>query len=188
MDNIIEIIVFFFVIYSILGSIFGKKKKRRTNDSPEPRDQKISYKRYDEKKVVFKKPSANQEILEELFGIKIPKTESDYGTRNVEAESRDLENTSWDPEKEFEQKVTAREKYEYRNIEKDVPNVDYDKLTSLEGTKRRSKTVSQIHYDYKVVTYGKAKKLREKLLTNQSVKELFLVTEILNKPKALRKH
>ncbi|MEW6194836.1 MAG: hypothetical protein AB1521_06760 [Bacteroidota bacterium] len=190
MDNIIEIIVFFFVIYSIFGSIFGKKKSKRTNGSTQPENQKISYRRYDDKKTTYKKPTGNQEILEELFGIKLPKTDNDYGTRNVEAESRDLENASWDPEREFEQKVTAREKYEYRNIEKAVPDIDYDLTSSLE-TMPKKKTMSEIlhkQYDYKVVCHSRAKNFKDKLLKNQSVQELIILSEILAKPKALRKH
>ncbi len=190
MDNIIEIIVFFFVIYSILGSIFGKKKSKRTSNSPKPQDQKISYQRYDDKKTSYKRPSGNQEIFEELFGIKLPKSGNDYETRNVEKDADDLEKITWDPEKEFEQKVTAREKYEYRNIEKVVPDIDYDLAGSLENVQKK-KTMSEIlhkQYDQKVVTYERAKNFRNKLLANQSIKEFIILTEILNKPKALRKH
>ncbi len=188
MDNIFEIIVFFFVIYSILGSIFGKKKPKKTNIPSEPMKPQTIYKRQDDNKVVLKKSQNNQDILEELFGIKLPKTDNDYENHNVEKTSPDLEHSTWDPQKEFEQKVLTREKYEYRNIEKVIPDIDYDHQNSLEISKKKIKTAITNHYEYKVISFEKARKIKEKLADKESIKELFVISEIIGKPKALRKN
>lgn len=186
MDNIFEIIVFFFVIYSILGSIFGKKKPKKTNIPSEPMRPQTIYKRQDDNKVVLNKSPNNQDILEELFGIKLPKTD-DHEIQNVEKTSPDIEHSTWDPQKEFEQKVQTREKYEYRNIEKVIPDIDYDYQNSLEISRKQIKTAIKSHYDHKVISFEKARKIKEKLTDKESIKELFIISEIIGKPKALRK-
>lgn len=184
MDNIIEIIVFFFVIYSILGSIFGKKKPQQKKNQqqykrPVPQQQRTAT------KPVPSQPSS-QDILEELFGIKIPKPEenSDYSTNKT---ADNLEYSSWDPEKDFQKKVEQRQNYEYRNIEKDIPDVNYDRIAALETTKKKVKTAEPIILNEKKEIYKKALEIREKLREPKSVRELFLISEILSKPRSFRK-
>jgi hypothetical protein len=184
MDNIIEIIVFFFVIYSILGSIFGKKKTQQKKNQqqykrPVPQQRRTTTRRAPSQQ-------SSQDILEELFGFKIPKPEENtgYSTTN---QADNLEYSSWDPEKDFQKKVEQRQNYEYRSIEKEVPDVNYDKIATLETAKRKVKISDPIVQKNKKEIFKKTIEIKQKLREPRTVRELFLISEILSKPRALRK-
>ncbi len=184
MDNIIEIIVFFFVIYSILGSIFGKKKQQQKKNQQQYK-RPVPQQRRTATKPVPSQPSS-QDILEELFGIKIPKPEENTGYSTTKT-ADDLEYSSWDPEKDFQKKVEQRQNYKYRTIEKDIPDVNYDRIAALETTRKKVKTPEPIILKDKKETYKKALEVRQKLSEPRTVRELFLISEILLKPRSFRK-
>lgn len=187
MDNIIEIIVFFFVIYSILSSLFGKKKKQQ---KAQPSDTTVPDIPQPTRRVpqtgIPQRPSS-QDILEELFGLKIPKPEeADPYSRPENQEN--LEYQSWDPEKDFKKKVEEKEKYEYRNIEKEYADVNYDRITTLEKSKKRLKPAVTKHKPNTMVSLNKRTvEIKQKLRDPQSIRDLFIISEIINKPRALRK-
>jgi hypothetical protein len=183
MDNLFELIIFFFVIYSIISSLFGKKKKPQTQQRKKP----VQYRSKPEvdTKTSTAKPS-NKDILEELFGFKIPQPETEPQSTRNEKYDENLEYSSWDPEKEFDKKVKQRESVEYRNIEKDVPDINYDKEVSLEKKKlTRPKSVFQEYETIKKIN-KKAIGLRNKLRNPETFRDMFIISEIINKPKALR--
>lgn len=184
MDNIFELIIFFFVIYSILSSLFGKKKKK---PQTEQRKKPVQYRSKPEpQQRTQTSQQSNKDILEELFGFKIPQPESEPQSSRSEKYNENLEYSSWDPEKEFEKKVKQRESIEYRNIEKDIPDINYDKVASLEK-KQIVKTKSSVQaYEAIKSTNKRAAGLRKKLNNPESFRDLFIVSEIINKPKALR--
>ncbi|MBI1939483.1 MAG: hypothetical protein HYS25_15345 [Ignavibacteriales bacterium] len=184
MDDIIQLIVFFFVIYSIVASIFGKKK---TQKSETQRRTQVPYQTKDSGKVYSRKQTSSADVLEELFGFKIPKTENEYRTANYDREGINLEKVSWNPEKEFEKKVSAREAYEKRNIEKRVPDIDYDKLVSLESARKKTAVDHHKIYARQSDANKKAEEIKRRLKSKSTVKEAFILSELLNKPKALRK-
>jgi hypothetical protein len=184
MDNIIEIIVFFFVIYSILSSILGKKKPQQKKNqqqykSPVPQRKSPSAK-------PVPSQTSSQDILEELFGIKVPKPEEETGY-NKQIPNENLEYQSWDPEKDFEKKVKQKDKYEKGNIEKDLPDVNYDKFTTLETTKKKVKVADPIIFKDKREVYNRSTEVKRKLKTQKTLRELFLISEILSKPRAFRR-
>lgn len=187
MDNIIEIIVFFFVIYSILGSLFGKKKKQQKTSPSERSAPDIPRQTRRVPQTGIPQRPSSQDILEELFGLKIPKPEeADPYSRPENQEN--LEYQSWDPEKDFKKKVEEKEKYEYRNIEKEYADVNYDKISTLEKTKKRQKPVIKKQEPLTPVTLNKRTvEIRQKLRDPQSIRDLFIISEIINKPRALRK-
>lgn len=185
MDNIIEIIVFFFVIYSILGSVFGKKKTQQKK-GPQQYKRPVPQARPRNTRAETPRQQSSQDILEELFGIKIPKPEEEtnYG-KPIPAD--DLEYSSWDPEKDFQKKVEQREKYEYRNIEKSVPDVNYDKISTLETSQRKIKSTPPVILQPKKEISKRTIELRQKLRDTKNLQDLFLISEILGKPRAMRK-
>lgn len=187
MDNIIEIIVFFFVIYSILGSLFGKKKKQqKAGPSEKPLPDIPRQTRRVPQTRSPQRPSS-QDILEELFGLKIPKPEENDQYSQPEYQEN-LEYQSWDPEKDFKKKVEEKEKYEYRNIEKEYADVNYDKISTLEKTKKKPKPVTIKKETLPTVSLNKRTvEIRQKLRDPQSIRDLFIISEIINKPRALRK-
>lgn len=179
MDNIIEIVVFFFIIYSILSSFLGKKKK-----SP--------YKVPDNQTGdVKQKTSPNREsieTLEELFGFKFPKTEDEFPTAQTKSKPERIENISWDPEKDFQQKISKRESFSNRNIEKTVPDINYDKTPSYTSASKRKISKTDVKQTKaKIVENKKVIEIRKKLAEQNSIKEAIILSEILNKPKALRR-
>lgn len=185
MDNIIEIIVFFFVIYSILGSVFGKKKTQQKK-SPQQYKRPLPQNRPSNKRADTQRQQSSQDILEELFGIKIPKPEEDpYYSPTKQHEN--LEYQSWDPETDFKKKVEQKEKYEYRNIEKAVPDVNYDKIKTLETSERKIKATQPVILQSKKEISKRTIELRQKLRDTKSLQDLFLISEILGKPRAMRK-
>jgi len=185
MDNIIEIIVFFFVIYSILGSVFGKKKTQQKKGQQQYK-RPVPQNNPRNTRTGTPRQQSSQDILEELFGIKIPKPDDDSSYTQTQPHD-DLEYQSWDPEKDFKKKVEQKEKYEYRNIEKTVPDVNYDKITTLETSQRKSKTAQPILIQSKREISKRTLELRQKLRDTKSLQDLFLVSEILGKPRAMRK-
>jgi hypothetical protein len=187
MDNLFEIIIFFFVIYSVLGSLFGKKKQQNTQKQNQQHRRKPSptYSRKVPETSVPKKPSS-QDILEELFGMKLPKTEKDTGY-SERSSNDNLEYMSWDPQKDFEKKVEQKEKYEYRNIEKKIPDINYDKIAALEVEQKRIKSAQSVYaYTAKKKIDRRTSEIKNKLRDPRTIRDLYLISEILNKPKALR--
>lgn len=184
MDNIIEIIVFFFVIYSILGSIFGKKKQQQKKNQPQYKRPVPQQRRTTTNPVPSQQSS--QDILEKLFGIKIPKPEGNTGYSTTKS-ADNLEYSSWDPEKDFQKKVEQRQNYEYRNIEKEISDVNYDRIATLETTRKKVSTPEPIILKDKKEVYKKALEVRQKLREPRTVRELVLTSEILAKPRAFRK-
>lgn len=185
MDDIIQLIVFFFVIYSIVASLFGKKKSKKSDTAQRPTQS--PYQTKGREKVYSKRQPSNADVLEELFGFKIPKTEDKYRTAEYDREGIDLEKVSWNPEKEFEKKISAREAYGKRNIKKPVSDIDYDKLSSLESAGKRTAVDHHKIYEQKKSVNKKTEEIKRRLKSKPTIKEAFIVSELLNKPKALRK-
>jgi len=185
MDNIIEIIVFFFVIYSILGSVFGKKKPQQKKNQ-QPYKQPVPQKRSGSLRTQTSRQQSSQDILEELFGFKIPKPEENtYYTQKQQSE--DLEYQSWDPEKDFKKKVEQKEKIEYRNIEKQIPDINYDKIAALETAQKKLKPAEPLTLPQKKEVSLRTLELKKKLRDPKTLRDLFLISEILGKPRAMRK-
>lgn len=184
MDDIIQLIVFFFVIYSIVASLFGKKKTQKGETQKQTQS---PYQTKEREKVYSRKQPSGADVLEELFGFKIPKTEDKYKRTDYDREGINLEKVSWDPEKEFERKVTTREAYEKRNIEKRVPDIDYDKLVSLESAGKRTAVDHHKIYAWKSDANKKAEELKRRLRSKSTIKDALILSEILGKPKVLRK-
>lgn len=175
MDNIFQIIIFIFVIWSIIGSAFGKKKPQNKQPLPRriPREGSNN-------------PSPNyrqtpQDVLEDILGFKIPKTEDEYST-GANYELEDLEKSSQDLEKDS-QEVYKRNKYEQA-----LEEIDYDKLGSLEEMPlQQTKAETSDAYSQKYTVYSQTSQLRSKFNNKTSIRDAVILSESLGKPKALRR-
>jgi ribosomal protein L15 len=176
MDNIFQIIIFIFVIWSIIGSALGKKK---TQNKQQPMPRRIP-------REGSNNPSPNyrqspQDVLEDILGFKIPKTEDEYST-GTNYELQDLEKSSQDLEKDT-QEVNMRNKYEQA-----LEDIDYDKLGSLEDMPlQQTKAETSDAYSQKYTTYSQTSQMRGKFRNKTSIRDAVILSEILNKPKALRR-
>jgi hypothetical protein len=174
MDNIIQVIVVIFVIWSILGSALKKKPQappqkvagripREGSNKPSPSYQKSS-----------------QDVLEEILGFKIPQQNS-RTSRETNYEDEDLEISSRDLETDLPE-VSSESQYA------SPPDVNYDKQEALETADSKSLRVD-IHKQYleKVFVTDQRAQIKKKIRDRATLRDAIMITEILNKPKALRK-
>jgi hypothetical protein len=171
MDNIFQLLIFLFIIYTIFNAVFGKKKPQRTGGNiPQRQPEEVK------SDTSPRTASSSGDILEELFGFKIPKTGGEYETHSPNRYPSNLETELPD--------LDSQPGVENRNI----PDVDYDKLPSLE-LQQNVTSATEYHSAYEVTnTLNKrTKDVIAKIKNPTTLRELYLISEILNKPKALRK-
>jgi hypothetical protein len=175
MDNIFQLIIFIFVIWSILGSAFGKKKNQKS---------KTQQRRFPGEGSNNPSPNyrqTSQDVLEDILGFKIPKTEDEY-YGGVSHEAQDIEKNSTDLEKDTSQ-ISVRTKFE-----QSVEDVDYDKLGSLEQVPLQIiSTEATDAYTVSQATISRAPQIKSRFKSANSVRDAILIAEIINKPKALRR-
>jgi len=140
---------------------------------------------------------SNKDILEEMFGVKMPKTD-DWST--IERPNQYGEVNTWDPESEFKEsefKVSNKIEEQKKKI------VDYDLAPSLETIynakskysnasrtdifKSRGDSIASKVEHFSSAKNEKVMAIRSKLDNNMALKDMIIITEILNKPKALRR-
>lgn len=176
MDNIIQLIVFLFIIYSILAPILGKKKSQKAKGQvpgkyPGDVDDKTS------------PPTSTRDIFEEMLGFKIPKNEDEYqGPESQSSDSKDVEIASVDYDTDL--------KIDYKNLEavQTIPDIDYDKLPSQESepTELETSFTTKV-IDTAIPFNNRTIAIKKLLMDTKTLRNLFLMSEIINKPKALRK-
>lgn len=174
MDDIIQIIVFFFIIYSILAPIFGKKKQQQNAYKKKPTSTMEG-----ESKSGSPSNSSSRDIFEEILGFKIPKTDNDYSrTEEYPTGDRELRTINYETELQTD----------YRNLEKEskIPDGNYEKLAAKIKAEAEA---PHLHYDLQKSYEENAKlvELKKRFKEPTTIKDFVLVSEILNKPKALRK-
>ncbi|MBI5730440.1 MAG: hypothetical protein HY963_04815 [Ignavibacteriales bacterium] len=171
MDNIFQLLILLFVIYTIYNSLFGKKKPQRPQNNF-PRDETGEA----ETKASPQPQYSSTDILQDLFGFKIPKSEDEYGNLprrnypgNLEIDLPEIEEES-DSEK------------------RNVPDINYDKLISLEVQQIKT-LLDEPHIAYEVGSSFNRRTIdiKQKIKNPASLQELYLISEIINKPKAIRR-
>ncbi|MEW6653065.1 MAG: hypothetical protein AB1394_06285 [Bacteroidota bacterium] len=171
MDDVIQVLIFLFVIWSLLGSAFKKK--------PEPQKQQ----QQNRQKSGTQKKTTNysaKDVLEDIFGVPLPKTENEHQDHYGKRHSPNDYDSDW--------------QVEYRNLEKtksveskELSLVDYDKLASLEvhGKTRRVKPAEIFTFNTSS-TNERTREIKSKFKDINSIRDAVIIAEILNKPKALR--
>ena len=172
MDNLFQLLIFLFVIYTIINSVIGKKK-------PQGPARKIPQESSGEDEIKTSPTSqySSTEILQDLFGLKIPKTGNEYESYSQKKYPSNLETGNLGQTNQIEPEQIK------------MPNVNYDKLPSLELQQKNIAASEEIHKAYEVgFTFNsRTLNLKEKISNPKTLQELYLISEILNKPKALRK-
>ena len=195
MDNLFELLILLVFILSGLNSLFGNKKKRRKQMEEAQKNENTKPK-YDppEKK---KFPGDETDLLEELFGIKKDKKEAPdpfeepavKKQTNYENDYRNYQHyeneQSWNPEDDFKD-ASETKNYEMKkrqSIFEQISKIDFDKKSPAKPALEKIKIIED-----KVLTSKntKALELIEILKNKKSVKNSFLIAEILGKPKAHR--
>ena len=179
MDNLFELLIFLFVIYSILSPILNKKKQQNAGRKIPSRNTG------DAQTKTSPQPSA-RDIFEEMIGFKIPKNDEGYG-KTVPQSSRTVQYEM--PSVDYDTDL----KVEYKDLEtsQKMPDIDFDKLTTAEinQIKKKEQVIEQPPEIYKQFNppNKKAVEIKKKLTNPNSFREIFIISEILNKPKALRR-
>ncbi len=162
MDDIIRILVFIFFVWSIIGGLKSDKKKKLPPDKL-PQNYRGKAKR---PLPSYNKPP--EEILGDLFGFKVPKSE-EYSDSY---ESKDLEKEVDDFEK-------------INRVTKTQWDLDYDNFSTFENEQK-----IVLNHSYEIKQTNKtnySKVITNKLKNRSSLKDAIIISEILNKPKSLRR-
>ncbi len=179
MDDIIQVIVILFIIFSFFSNALKKKPEKKDNRT------KIQTRRVEPRKTASTQQPSPTDILEDLLGLKLPKTDGeyqfpnrgrDYEDEDIERESASLENSL--PETEKQPKYAST-----------YQDVDYDKIASMESTQETKQLEFDLNkvYDYKSLEHKKSFDIVKRIKNSSAIREAVLISEILNKPKSLRK-
>ncbi len=164
MDDLIRILVFIFFVWSIIGGLKSdKKKKLPQNKLPENNSGKVR-----KPLPSYNKPP--EEILGDFFGLKIPKSEEysdSYESKDLEKEVDDLEKLN--------------------QVTKSQWDLDYDKITSSENEPLEILNISYENNQVEKSRLNYSKVIINKLKNRSSLKDAIIISEILNKPKSLRR-
>lgn len=176
MEDYFQIIfIAIFIISSIISSLNKKKKKQAKMAETEST-------KLPQKTVPVARPQKPvNKMLEELLGFKIEIPEPPKREAPVNYSENYDDDTSWDPTKEFEDKVNLK----YQDGESDFQAKNAEKKNQA----------SQDRIKYKAFKEGivkekpfKKKTNKEKILSSHSnLKDYIVIQELLNKPKALRR-
>jgi hypothetical protein len=156
MENLFQLLIFLFIVYSIVSALSGKKKTKATDE------QEDTNKTGD---VNTSPNNSTGDILEDLFGIKLPKTGNEYPKQKPASSP-------------FNRKPEDVSIVEGEPVPEDPSLKVAGKVITVEQSKAYDTSFS---FNQRTVT------LKKKIKNPETIKEFLLISEILNKPKALRK-
>jgi len=184
MDNLFEYLFILFIIISFLSSYFDKKKKAQRKKNASGRTQ-VNI-------PAAKQQQPQRDILEELFGVKqnpvppqmpqlkenaevINKTLTDLGAQ---------ENKTWNPEDEFKDVTLSPSENVMENIKKKMEQEDAPMTySSLEKSAAKE---MKMYRKIEVPNLYESD-IKARLKEPKTLKEFIIVSELLGKPKALRR-
>ncbi|MCZ7601261.1 MAG: hypothetical protein C4543_00470 [Ignavibacteriales bacterium] len=200
-SNLFEYLIIIFFIVSALQSFFGKKKKKQTEQRN--RDETARTQSTQSQQKVEKKKETTQDILEQLFGLKIPDqtgSQTKYPSdRNTEVlDPSGYHDTTWNPEEEFEDSVGVETvRYEQKKVDQEKVESEFiDPNARLEARIKKAKeSLKRLPDKIEVEDVGQSmtetveyvKNIRKNISNPDTIREYILVSEILNKPKAYRR-
>ena len=200
-NNLFEYLIIIFFIFSILQSIFKKKKKNA--GKPAPTSQRPEQRRTAQ----TQRNESAQDILEEIFGFKAPKppapqpkpqpvrqSEPPARTKATVLDPFEHNQTTWHPEEEYEDSIGVQT-IRYENKREEKPSYQQE-MAKLERMAERSKdSLAKLPDKIKIEDLGKTldrtaqivQKIKNSIHNPETLRDYIIVSEILNKPKALRR-
>lgn len=193
MDNFFEILIYLFIIFTFLSSVFKKKKpeqqKPKANIPQQRQEFEITYSPEQEMESSSVKSSSTDEYdilkeLEQFFKVgesqAPPKPKPPSIPQPVRVEQKKTVEDSW------RSKTESEHKYEdiWEKKQRDVAarKKELDSLTSLKATQ-----FEELLKEKKVYTSAFEMNIKKKLKNPSSLKEYIVFSELLGKPKALRR-
>jgi hypothetical protein len=216
MDNFFQILIYLIIIFVFLNSLFRKKDKGKTpprpSDSPQP-DKRSSYSSSGYER---KGQQTEYDILKEVEGLFKGETAyTNERKRELDVEKAEMrkvpveehvedkewhtEDKEWHSEnKEWhsENKEWHSESEEWHEESKEEHELDksWHRMTPFKRTQKIDKTIEKEAEKFKQVLEGRHDEvsyalgdLRKNLYSPQSLKEYIVISEILGKPKYLRR-
>lgn len=196
-SNFFEYLIIIFFIVSALQSFLGKKKKQQQKNNKQ-QSTTVSPQAQTEKK----KESA-QDIFEQMFGLKIPdqnekQTKIPSDTETDVLDPKGYHDSSWNPEEEYEDSIGVETvRYENQDYQNRHSNTEYADRTvgKTDQPSTAKEIMGKIPTKMEVEKVGESDKetvqfierIRNNITNPDSIREYILVSEILNKPKALRR-
>jgi len=167
MEDAIQIIFFIiFFIFSILSSK-KKNKKKKSNVPVQPAKAK---------KNQSSQTKTQQEIFEELFGLKQKPEVPPVDVITETQKTKENVYKTWYAEDDFK-KTKHNDNYSFKEkVQKTKEQLEKEKL--------EHEALKQVSKSPKIVAQNKYQKL---LLNPTTLKDFIVISEILNKPKALRR-
>ncbi len=185
MEDIFQILIWLFIIFNVIASVKKSNRKRRAAEVDV--DEKIEA-------AVNKTVAKNKPDYIEFFGMKIPLEKEEDEIEDPESLSDDGEET-WNPEAEFQDVTPAPNQSENLAEEKtEIEKENIDKMRELMARAEESEDVLKddiLNETLPLETEEKNKResaFKQLLQTKSELRRAIVLSEILNKPKALRKN
>lgn len=195
MDNLFEYLIILFFIFSILQSFLGKKKKQQQQRQQHSQTTSSTTSTSKEKR-----QESTSDILEQLFGLKIPEESKSPSRSSSDRNAEVLDpvgyhETTWNPEEDYEDSIGI-ETVRYSKKRSEAKQTEFiDPVKSLEKKiSDAKKSMAKLPDSIEVEELSESeysssfvKNIRKKIANPESIREYILVSEILNKPKAHRR-
>jgi hypothetical protein len=161
----------------MLAPVLGKKKPQ---PKQKPAQRKNNY-GGDASRTRTSPPTSPTDILEDFLGFKIPRTEDEFpqSEENKSAENYNLQTVDYDTD--------LKVNYKDLEVENKMPDVDYDKLPFLKSIPQEDILTNEKILGVSSLSNEKIRFIKNKLKTKSELRYIILISEILNKPKALRR-
>jgi hypothetical protein len=189
MDNVFEILIYLFIIYAFLSSLFRKKKKPQSPPQPSPEEREI--------RTPSAKTSATEDydILKEIESFfKIPGEETESRSRRteeqkVETASEYFETTDLSKKTQPEYKPTLiQSQDQYENWEAKRKRIEEGYRKKVNDKVLKQAEMFEKHLAAKQTYAVDIKRIADnKFKDPASLKEYIVISEILGKPKAFAK-
>ncbi|MBE0571358.1 MAG: hypothetical protein IH618_07425 [Ignavibacteriaceae bacterium] len=189
MDNVFEILIYLIIIISFLSSIFKKKKQQQQQKPPVRQPQAEEY--YQTETAEVTTPPSQQKVeydilkeLEDFFKVgdeqtqmRIPPISQEQSRQQIPAEEKLSE--SWRTKTESEHYVEDWERKK-AEVKKRTSRVD-------SGVEKKAALFEESLVKKEAVYSGLALTVKSKIENPSTLKEYIIFSEILGKPKALRR-
>lgn len=199
-SNLFEYLIIIFFIVSALQSLFGKKKKeQKKRQQQQRREMPSSGQARRRTQNTRRKEESPRDIFEEMFGVKLPKEEeketkipADKDTEVLDPSSANQ--TTWNPEEEYKDSIGV-ETVRYEDNKEEKPSYQEEMAALERKADRMKKSLDSLPDQIEVVDISSvseeqkilASRIKRTLRDPDSLREYILVSELLNKPKALRR-
>lgn len=192
--NLFEYLLIIFFIVAALQNFLGKKKKKQQQQREKQAEQQVHTPR--ERRV--EKQESTKDILEQLFGLKIPDEDGPQKSRtpsDITEESYGYNDSSWNPEDEFQDVVVSTPS---RTSKREKVHTESEFINPMKSLEKKisdaRKSLQNLPDDIEVedlseTTYASnfVISLKRKITNPETIREFILFSEILNKPKAHRR-